>query len=294
MYLSVLLSKKYPGTISPKVTGSVMTEQKNNNPYRQTEQDQKPGLLDGLSISQVIAGALAAVTSVLLSSQIGIAGSIIGVAVASVVSTVASQLYRGMLLRSADKFREMRSTGEGEEQASEKMSQANVDSSDATVLLGAHVTEETGEQQALPARIAPATLRARAAQRRQDTLRRRIIIAAVVSSLAAVAVVALIITLVTGGSGLGTKVSLINSRPAAVTTVPAATAPEPSHSEPVAESTEAPTTAEAATAVAATTETSTTEDASTSEATTSDATDTVQTTEAPSTDASAQETESTE
>ena len=48
------------------------------------------GLLEGLSVPQVAAGALAAVTSMLLSSKIGIAGSVIGVAVGSVVSTVAS------------------------------------------------------------------------------------------------------------------------------------------------------------------------------------------------------------
>ena len=49
------------------------------------------GLFEGLSVSQVTAGALAAVTSMLLSAQIGIAGSVIGVAVGSVVSTVSSQ-----------------------------------------------------------------------------------------------------------------------------------------------------------------------------------------------------------
>ena len=38
------------------------------------------GLFEGLSVSQVTAGALAAVTSMLLSAQIGIAGSVIGVA----------------------------------------------------------------------------------------------------------------------------------------------------------------------------------------------------------------------
>ena len=44
--------------------------------------EQRKGLLEDLSMSQIVAGALAAVTSVALSSQIGIAGSTIGVAVA--------------------------------------------------------------------------------------------------------------------------------------------------------------------------------------------------------------------
>ena len=65
------------------------------------------GLLEGLSVPQVAAGALAAVTSMLLSSKIGIAGSVIGVAVGSVVSTVASQVYKQFLQASADKLREL-------------------------------------------------------------------------------------------------------------------------------------------------------------------------------------------
>ena len=48
------------------------------------------GLFEGLSVSQVTAGALAAVTSMLLSAQIGIAGSVIGVAVGSVDRFIAA------------------------------------------------------------------------------------------------------------------------------------------------------------------------------------------------------------
>ena len=43
----------------------------------------KSRLFDDLSIAQVAAGALAAVTSMLLASQIGIYGSVIGVGVGS-------------------------------------------------------------------------------------------------------------------------------------------------------------------------------------------------------------------
>ena len=64
-------------------------------------------LFEGLSGAQLTAGALAAVTSMLLSAQIGIAGSVIGVAVGSVVSTVASQVYKRFLEQSATKLRGM-------------------------------------------------------------------------------------------------------------------------------------------------------------------------------------------
>lgn len=48
----------------------------------------RKGLLDGISVAQIIAAAAAAVTSMLLSSKIGIAGSVIGAAVSSVVTVV--------------------------------------------------------------------------------------------------------------------------------------------------------------------------------------------------------------
>ena len=75
------------------------------------------GLFEGLSVSQVTAGALAAVTSMLLSAQIGIAGSVIGVAVGSVVSTVSSQLYKKFLAGSAEKLRGLASSDNAEENA---------------------------------------------------------------------------------------------------------------------------------------------------------------------------------
>lgn len=58
----------------------------------------------GLSVTQLSAGALAAVTSFLLSAKIGIAGSVIGVAVGSIVSAVASQIYQNVLKASSEKL----------------------------------------------------------------------------------------------------------------------------------------------------------------------------------------------
>lgn len=54
----------------------------------------KKGLFDDISIPQIIAGAAAAATSVALASKIGIAGSVIGAAVSSVITVVSSQVYR--------------------------------------------------------------------------------------------------------------------------------------------------------------------------------------------------------
>ena len=54
----------------------------------------------GLSVTQLSAGALAAVTSFLLSAKIGIAGSVIGVAVGS----IDSQIYQNVLKASSEKL----------------------------------------------------------------------------------------------------------------------------------------------------------------------------------------------
>lgn len=55
---------------------------------------------------QILAGALAAVTSFLLMNRIGIAGSVIGAAVASIVTALATQIYQNVLNVSHDKVQE--------------------------------------------------------------------------------------------------------------------------------------------------------------------------------------------
>ena len=62
----------------------------------------KKGLFDDISIPQIIAGAAAAATSVALASKIGIAGSVIGAAVSSVITVVSSQVYRHFISASAE------------------------------------------------------------------------------------------------------------------------------------------------------------------------------------------------
>lgn len=68
-------------------------------------------IFNDLSFPQVTAGALAAVTSMLLASNVGIAGTVIGVAVSSVVSAVASQVYKQFILASAEKVKDLAPTG---------------------------------------------------------------------------------------------------------------------------------------------------------------------------------------
>ncbi len=75
----------------------------------------KHRLFEDISVVQVTATALAAVTSMLLSSYIGIAGSVIGVAIASIVSTLAASLYKHFLKESAEKIKEIPVVGKTHE-----------------------------------------------------------------------------------------------------------------------------------------------------------------------------------
>lgn len=204
------------------MTRDDMTERLDET-VRQAPQPQggnrREGLLEGLSMSQVVATALAAVTSMLLSSQIGIAGSIIGVAAASVVSTVAAQVYKGVLSRSADKLRELRDTAsaggagaadvtnpyaaQGSTPWDEMAAGAGEPVMGAPAMGGA--LGEAAPSPAARVRIAPEGLREEAAERRQARLRKRVAVAALVAGLAAVAVTAGVIMLATHGEGIGTK-----------------------------------------------------------------------------------------
>lgn len=186
------------------------------------------GLLEGLSVPQVAAGALAAVTSMLLSSKIGIAGSVIGVAVGSVVSTVASQVYKQFLQASADKLRELNpldEAGAGAVAGETRVMPAAGEGSSATRVMGempaSGAAAAPGDLAADGGPAASATptrsvrdlrksgetgvLRGRAEHLRRQRMQRGVIAVSVVSALAAVAISAGVINLVTAGEGVGTK-----------------------------------------------------------------------------------------
>ena len=63
---------------------------------------------EGLSLSSIVAGTLAAVTSFLLASKIGIAGSVIGAAASYIVSAVATKIYQNILTASGEKLQSPR------------------------------------------------------------------------------------------------------------------------------------------------------------------------------------------
>lgn len=156
----------------------------------------KEKLFDGISVPQIVAGAAAAATSVALASYIGIAGSIIGAAVSSVVTVVSSQVYRRFLTASARKIKDAAPLSGGA-QAAGPSRYGRPDAAGAA--------ETPGAAPARGARIAPSKLQARAKAEREAT-QRKVVAFSVVAGLLAVALCAGGIWFATAGEGLGTKV----------------------------------------------------------------------------------------
>lgn len=175
-------------------------------------------LFEDLSIAQVIAGALAAATVFLLSSVIGVAGSLIGAAVGSIVSAVSSQVYKKMLSASADKIRDVAPDGASANQADpdETRLMAPVSSSETRVIdsgkVAASATKVMGaddiryQAHASSDKAAdPALQRAHVRRRRKARVQRSVIIVSVVSALIAIVISAGLIHVFTDGQGIGEK-----------------------------------------------------------------------------------------
>ncbi|MFR3877797.1 MAG: hypothetical protein ACLTYW_06260 [Collinsella sp.] len=129
----------------------------------------KKGLFDDISIPQIIAGAAAAATSVALASKIGIAGSVIGAAVSSVITVVSSQVYRHFISASAEAIKGTHAAVDYPAGAYEP-----VEFNAEEHLGGAATTQEMRQiaGRATTARVAPDSLRAKAAAERSQTQRR--------------------------------------------------------------------------------------------------------------------------
>lgn len=176
------------------------------------------GLFEGLSVAQVSAGALAAVTSMLLSSRIGITGSVIGVAVGSVVSAVASQVYKKFFEASADKLKatidfegetvQMSAVDQGGTVAMESSS-----TPDETVAMSEEEIQQAVKQYSLADDATTAGTHyergsaGRGAHAGIDSKKvaKMAVVVSVVAALVAVAISAFVIDRATSGEGIGTK-----------------------------------------------------------------------------------------
>lgn len=161
----------------------------------------KKGLFDDISIPQIIAGAAAAATSVALASKIGIAGSVIGAAVSSVITVVSSQVYRHFISASAEAIKGTHADVDYPAGAYEPV-EPNVEEH----LGGAATTQEMRQVagRATTARVAPNSLRAKAAAERSQT-QKKVIVFSIAIAIVAVIACAGAILITTAGEGLGER-----------------------------------------------------------------------------------------
>ncbi len=156
---------------------------------------EKKGIFGDLSGAQVIATALAAVTSTFLSSQIGIVGGLIGVGLGAAASAIVTSLYKTLISRSAEKLKNLGQ--KNQEQIAGVMDSSELDDYE----IGPDGT-----------RIASESMREAASQ--QDKRQKRIaVIIATVAAIVAVAIGAAVINTATAGNGLGTKTTFVASAP---------------------------------------------------------------------------------
>ena len=161
----------------------------------------KKGLFDDISIPQIIAGAAAAATSVALASKIGIAGSVIGAAASSVITVVSSQVYRHFISASAKALKGTHVAVDYPAGAYEPV-ELNAEEH----LGGAATTQEMRQiaGRATTARVAPNSLRAKAAAERSQT-QKKVIVFSIAIAIVAVIGCAGAILITTAGEGLGER-----------------------------------------------------------------------------------------
>lgn len=161
----------------------------------------KKGMFDDISIPQIIAGAAAAATSVALASKIGIAGSVIGAAVSSVITVVSSQVYRHFISASA---KALKGTHADVDYPAGAYKPVEVDAEEH--LGGAATTQEMRQVagRATTARVAPNSLRAKAAAERSQT-QKKVIVFSIAIAIVAVIACAGAILITTAGEGLGER-----------------------------------------------------------------------------------------
>ncbi len=179
-------------------------------PQSITEESQDKSILSSVSMPTVLAATLAAATSFLFSSKLGLTGSLIGAALAAGVSTIASQVYKAMINSSVEKIQgittQMQALGDDQDQTSpmEELDRTRV----RPVPEGLYEPEDlyADEEDVFAPTgtpYAPAQMRQEAARRHAVSIMRRTFVVAVVAALVALLAYAVMVNLATQGKGIG-------------------------------------------------------------------------------------------
>ena len=179
-------------------------------PQSITEESQDKSILSSVSMPTVLAATLAAATSFLFSSKLGLTGSLIGAALAAGVSTIASQVYKAMINSSVERIQgittQMQALGDDQDQTSpmEELDRTRV----MPVPEGLYEPEDlyADEEDVFAPTgtpYAPAQMRQEAARRHAVSIMRRTFVVAVVAALVALLAYAVMVNLATQGKGIG-------------------------------------------------------------------------------------------
>lgn len=168
--------------------------------------NKKPGLLKDVSISQILATSLAAVTAFVLSNQIGIAGSIIGVAVGAAASALATQIYQNVIRRSTHKFR----SSDNNEYSQQAYSNSNQNALEGTQYMPqphyAPAHDYYPNATSRTRQSSQVNRTQKVSHKRANTLI-AVTIISIIFTISAVILYAIFLNFLTNGSGLGPKVS---------------------------------------------------------------------------------------
>jgi len=200
----------------------------------EAEEEKTEGIFSDVSFSAAIASGLAAVTSLVMANKIGIAGSVIGTAVAAAATTIANAVYRRILTKSAEKIRDLDPSSNAASNATAADAHDRPQTATGTVAPAATpsttmrrtATIDVATRRATTARagtrrvmttetvpqassvsgtpIAPQGIRRAAASKHAKDIRRRMVAFSIVVALIALLVTAGIIMLATAGKGIGT------------------------------------------------------------------------------------------
>ena len=170
----------------------------------QPKEPERTKVLSQISPPSIAAASLAAVTSFLLSSKLGLTGSLIGAGIAAAVSTTASQLYNAMIKRSMETVQDMSghvAAMVGGDEHAVVTASGRTQVRRAPVRLAALEATEVMPTSGSP--VAPRALRTRAARRRGATLAQRTFVVALATALVALAIYGVILHTATQGRGIG-------------------------------------------------------------------------------------------
>lgn len=195
---------------------------------------------EGISISQIIAGSLAAITSFFLAGKIGIAGSTIGAAASYIISTVAGKVYQNVLKASGEKLQEANPLNGSSDKTDatnspDKAKQADGAATAGTAEAGAETDEQSPDAQDTANMasveqprtvVSSGTLPSSGedgkvqtfAQVRHHNVKRMAIVVSLISGLVGVAITAGAVLLFTQGKGTDTVVRDMTGKSSVVET----------------------------------------------------------------------------